>query len=151
MDYDIGTIGRVVVARARDGEDIYAGIEDIARRENLRSAVVLAVGGMRKGKLVVGPQQPTGPIEPTWAEFDDAREILAVGTIFWDEADPVLHLHAGVGRGEKTLVGCPRGGASVFCVLEVILLEVSGLDASRTVEPGLALKLLDLAGGKTTD
>ncbi|MBN1941762.1 MAG: DUF296 domain-containing protein [Phycisphaerae bacterium] len=144
MDYDIGKIGRVVVARGFEGEDVYAEIEGLAAKENIHSGVVFLVGGMRKGKVVVGPVNPTGPIEPNFREFNDAREIVGVGTIFRDETGPKMHMHAGIGRGEETIVGCPRGGATVFCVLEVILLEIEGVNAQRLPDSATALKLLTL-------
>jgi len=144
LDYDIGKIGRVVVARGFEGEDVYAEIEGLAAKENIRSGVVFLVGGLRKGKIVVGPVNPTGPIEPNFREFDDAREIVGVGTIFRDETGPKMHLHAGIGRGDEAIVGCPRGGATVFCVLEVILLEIEGTSAQRLPDPATALKLLTL-------
>ncbi|MHC4295584.1 MAG: PPC domain-containing DNA-binding protein, partial [Planctomycetota bacterium] len=115
-----------------------------AAKENVRCATVVVVGGLRSAKVVVGPKNPTGPIEPSFVEFDDAREIAGVGTIFCDEEGPKLHLHAGIGRGTEALVGCPRGGAKVFCVLEVIIFEIEGVDATRRIDPELGIKLLTL-------
>ena len=142
MEYGIGKVGRVVVARFFEGEDIYAEIQNLAARENIRCATVLLVGGMRKGKVVVGPKNPTGPIEPEFREFDDAREIAGVGTIFCDDEGPKLHLHAAIGRGDVTFAGCPRGGATVFCVLEGVITEILDVDATRQLDPDIALKLL---------
>jgi predicted DNA-binding protein with PD1-like motif len=146
MEYQVGKVGRSVVARLFEGEDIYAQIEGLARRENIRCASVLLVGGMSKGKVVVGPKspKPADPIEPNFFEFDDAREIAGVGTIFWDESGPKMHLHAGIGRGSQAVVGCPRGGASVFCVLEVVIVELTDIDAARKLDPQTGLKLLSL-------
>ncbi|HOF17713.1 MAG TPA: DUF296 domain-containing protein [Phycisphaerae bacterium] len=144
MDYSIGRMGRVVVARGFEGEDLYGEIESLAAKEDIACAAVVIVGGLRRAKVVVGPKNPTGPIEPTYREFDDAREIAGVGTIFRDESGPKLHLHAGIGRGDEAIVGCPRGGASVFCVLEVVLFEILGVDAAREPDPELGLKLLTL-------
>ncbi|MHC4982101.1 MAG: PPC domain-containing DNA-binding protein [Planctomycetota bacterium] len=122
MEYGVGKIGRVIVARGFEGEDVYKEIESLAAGEKIRAAAVIVLGGLRRGKVVVGPKSPTGPIEPNFLEFDDAREIAGVGTIFPDDSgEPSLHLHGAIGRGDKTLAGCPRGGATVFCVLEVIL------------------------------
>lgn len=150
MQYEVGQIGRVIVARGFEGEDVYAEIEGLAARENVRSGMVVMIGGLRKAKVVVGPINPTGKIEPEFREFDDAREVVGVGTIFSDESGPKMHLHAGIGRGDKTIVGCPRGGATVFCVLEVIIMEITGIDAGRELDPQIGLKLLTLgAGGKT--
>lgn len=142
MEYGVGGIGRVVVARLFEGEDLYREIESIAWREDIRCASVLVVGGLRKARVVVGPKNPKGPIEPTWREFEDAREIAGVGTIFWDDKGPQMHLHGAIGRGDVTLAGCPRGGATVFCVLEVTIIEITGVDASRRPDPELGLKLL---------
>ena len=43
---------------------------------------------------------------------------------------------------------CPRGGANVFCVLEIVIVELLDVQASRAVDPQFALKLLTLAAGK---
>jgi len=143
VEYSSGRIGRVFAARFHDGENVYRGIEEIARREKLESAVVLAVGGARRGKVVEGPTDPNGPIRAMVSSFDDAREMLAVGTIFPDGDRPSLHLHAGIGRqGQTPIVGCPRQGLDAFLVLEVFLIEVNGLDAGRTLDPASGLKLL---------
>ena len=106
------------------------------------------MGGLRKGKVVVGPKSSTGPIELQYRQFDDAREIMGVGTIFPDETGPKLHLHGAIGRGDEVIAGCPRGGATVFCVLEAVIIEIEGIDASRTLDPDLGLKLLTLASQK---
>ncbi len=142
MEYQIGKLGRVIVARGFEGEDVYGEIESLAATENIRCAAVVVVGGLRKARVVVGPKSPTGPIEPNFTEFDDAREIAGVGTIFPDGDGPKLHLHAAIGRGKETIAGCPRGGATVFCVLEVVLFEIEGVDARREMDPELGLKLL---------
>jgi len=144
MDYQVGRAARVVLARGFEGEDLYAGIESIAAKENIRNAAVIVVGGLRKAKVVVGPKEPTGPIEPEFREFDDAREIAGVGTIVCDEDGPKLHMHGAIGRGDDTIAGCPRGGAKVFCVLEVVFIELDGIDAVRQLDPDTGLKLLTL-------
>ncbi len=148
MEYQTGKIGRVLVARLFDGEDVYGQIEGLAAKEKISAATVLMVGGLKSAKVVVGPKSPTGRIEPMYRSFDDAREIAAVGTIFPDESGPKLHLHAAIGRGDEVLAGCPRGGASVFCVLEATIFEILGVDARRVMDEQLGLKLLRLGGAK---
>jgi predicted DNA-binding protein with PD1-like motif len=146
MEYQTGKVGRVLVARMFDGEDVYAQIEALAAKEKIQSAVLWLVGGLKSAKVVVGPKSPTGRIEPMFRSFDDAREIAGVGTIFPDESGPKLHLHAAIGRGDEVLAGCPRGGASVFCVLEAVIVEILGVDGRRVMDEELGLKLLRLGG-----
>ena len=145
MQYAQGSLGRVFVARLREGESVYQAVEEIAIREGIPAAVVYAIGGMRTGKVVTGPEDPNGPIVPHIEEFADARELVGIGTVFPQDGRPSLHFHAGIGRGKETLVGCPRAGMSTFLVLEVVIIEMVDLAASR--EPDASgLHLLHVLG-----
>jgi predicted DNA-binding protein with PD1-like motif len=97
MRYTKGNLGRVFVARLEDGESIYDAVEEIARAEDVRCGVVLAVGGVRWGKVVTGPENPHGKVTPHVEQFDDARELVGVGTLFPQDGRPSLHFHAGIG------------------------------------------------------
>ena len=118
MEYTQGSLGRVFVARLHEGESIYEAVEEIAAKENIAAAAVMAVGGIRSGKVVTGPRSTTGKIVPHYEEFDDARELVGFGTVFLQEGKPSLHFHAGIGREDKALVGCPRAGMSVIWSLK---------------------------------
>ena len=106
MEYEIGKVGRIIVARGFDGEDVYKNIEAIAVKEGVNSAAVMVLGGLRRAKVVCGPKDPAGPLEAIWEQFDDAREIAGVGTIFCDDDQPRLHLHGAIGRGKSAIAGC---------------------------------------------
>lgn len=144
MKYAQGSTGRVFVARLGDGESIYDRVETLAEHEGVRAASVLAVGGIRSADIVTGPEEVSLEIQPHFEQFDDARELVGVGTLFMSEGRPTLHFHAGVGRGREALVGCPRGGAKVFLVLEVIITELVGVDAERRLDPVSKAHLLEI-------
>ena len=61
MKYQTGKTGRVIVARFEDHEDILDNITSIASKENIRSAVLYLVGGIRQGRVVVGPEKEEFP------------------------------------------------------------------------------------------
>lgn len=149
MDYREAKQGRVFVARLSEGESIYEAVEDLAGREKLKAAAVWALGGMRRGAVVTGPEDPAaerdivGHVE----RFDDARELVGFGTVFPLDGRPTLHFHAGMGRGREALVGCPREAMETFLILEVVVLELAGLDAARNLDPVSGFHLLDLGGG----
>ena len=144
MEYTQGSLGRVFVARLQDGESIYEAVEEIAAREEIQAAAVLAVGGIRSGKVVTGPENPRGKVVPHYEEFDDARELVGVGTLFPQDGKPSLHFHAGMGRGDRSLVGCPRAGMSVYLVLEVVIIELIGVSARRELDPNSGIHLLSI-------
>jgi predicted DNA-binding protein with PD1-like motif len=143
MEYAVGRCGRVIAARLFEGEQLYESIESIAEKEKIKSAAVLITGGIRKADVVVGPKIEKPKIEPNFLNFTGPGEVLGVGTIYCDQEDkPKLHLHAGLGRGNTHIVGCPRGGASIFLILEVTIIEITGIDAKREIDSASGFKLL---------
>jgi predicted DNA-binding protein with PD1-like motif len=144
MRYQSGTVGRVLVARFDDGEDFLASLAKLARDEDIRSAVFFLVGGMKKGRMVLGPKGSEMPPDPVWDEVAGNSEMAGVGTIFWSAEGPKAHLHAAVGRGEKVRVGCLRENAETFLVLEAVVMEIKGIEARRELDPAVGLALLKL-------
>jgi predicted DNA-binding protein with PD1-like motif len=142
MEYAIGKTGRVIAARLFEGEDIYKEIEGIALKEDIKSAAVLITGGMRKGNVVVGPRTEEPKIEPHFMTFEGPGEVLGVGTIYAGSEGPKLHIHTAIGKGGKNLVGCPRGGATTFLVLEVTIIEIEGIQARRKKDEQTGFELL---------
>lgn len=140
MEYSVGKVGRVVVLRLSEGDEIYQCIESVAREEKIASASVFITGGFRKADVVVGPKEEEPKIVGNFEKFVGPGEVLGVGTIFSDEEGPKMHMHAAMGKGRDVLVGCPRGGANVFLVLEVVIVEIEGTTAIRKLnEKGVSL------------
>jgi predicted DNA-binding protein with PD1-like motif len=142
MEYAVGKAGRVIAVRLFEGEDLYESIEQLAREENIKSAAVLITGGFRKANVVVGPKQETPKIVGDFRDFAGPGEVLGVGTIYCDDQRPKLHIHTAIGKGSDTIVGCPRGGAKIFLVLEVTIIEIEGILADRSYDEKTGLNLL---------
>jgi predicted DNA-binding protein with PD1-like motif len=131
MDYRQGTTGRIFSIRFDDGDDFLEELLGIIRKENIRQGWFLVIGGLRQAEFVTGPKEPTMPPEPVWASVDGARETLGAGSIFWAGDEPKIHLHAALGHHGETTTACVRKGTKVYLILEVILTEISGIDADR--------------------
>ncbi len=144
MKYQVGKVGRVVAARFEGGEDILENIEEIARREQIRCAVFNVIGGVKKGRIVVGPEDETLPPKPVWRDIGESTEVVGVGTIFWHDGEPKIHLHGAFGKRDTVKVGCLRGSSETFLVLEVIIIELDGLTAVRALDEKTGMVLLTL-------
>ena len=152
MQYCEGSLGRLWVLRLEEGDRLPDTIEQFARDRGLLNALVFYLGGAGDGsRLVVGPEAGRGDrIVPLLHTLTGAQEVLAVGTIFANEAhQPVLHLHAAVGREGAATVGCTRAGVDVWLVGEVVILEISGVEAQRRRHPESGLELLEIGQAKT--
>ena len=147
MQYDEGRLGRVFVLRLEDGDRLPETIEDFARRHDIKSGIVVYLGGANDGsRLVVGPEANRGEsIVPMIHVLKGIQEVLALGTLFPNEAgDPVLHLHAATGREGTASVGCTRVGVEVWLVGEVVVLELLGTKGQRKKDPRTGFELLQL-------
>lgn len=142
MEYRVGKPGRVIAARLFEGEDIYESIESIAGKENIKAAAVLITGGLRKADVVVGPKQEKPKIVGNFKQFAGPGEVLGVGTIYCDGKQPKLHIHTAIGKEDQVMVGCPRGGASTFLILEVTIIEIDQVEAERKLDESTGLNLL---------
>lgn len=134
MKYSQANLGRILVVRLEDGDRLDQSIEELAKKEKIYRATVIAIGGADKGsKLVVGPKEGRAEkIEPMLGMLEEVHEIAAVGTIFPNEGGiPKLHMHASCGRGDKTITGCVRAGVDIWHIGEVIIFELVGNNALR--------------------
>lgn len=145
MKYSEATQGRIFIMRLEHGDILHETVERFAAEKEIRSAVVIVVGGVDGGsKLVVGPEDGDGrPVHPMERLLGAAHEVTGTGTLFPDESGaPVMHVHLSCGRGAMTSTGCTRRGVKTWQVLEVILIELLATGATRVMEPDLGFSLL---------
>ena len=146
MKFSQARTGRVFVIRLEDGDILHEAIEAFARENGIRTATVIAVGGVDKGsRLVVGPEGDgrIPPVIPMELVLTDVREVTGTGTLFPDESGTlILHMHLACGRNGHTITGCVRHGVRVWHVLEVILTELTDSSAIRALDPVTGFKLL---------
>ncbi len=147
MKYSQANLGRILVVRLEDKDTLHVCVEELAKKEKIERAAVIAIGGADKGsKLVVGPKEGRAEkIEPMVKVLEGVHEIAAVGTIFPDvEGNPKLHMHASCGRSDDTITGCVREGVDIWHIGEVIIFELTGNDASRKVDEETGFELLSV-------
>jgi predicted DNA-binding protein with PD1-like motif len=149
MQYSEGRVGRVFAVRLEHGDPMPQSLERLAEEEGVRCGLAVMVGGADEGsRFVVGPEDgTTRPPVPMVSTLSGVHEVAAVGTLFPDETGkPVLHMHAAFGRGDGTVSGCIREGITAWEVLEIVLIEVGGLDATRVSDARTGFKLLRCGG-----
>lgn len=141
MRYQTGRIGRVIVARFEDGDEILGGLRDLAVKEDINAAVFYLVGGLTGGRIVVGPEEEEMPPVPVWRELAESHETVGVGTIFWG-GEPRIHFHGSYGKKETVKSGCLRETAHAFIVMEAIVMEITGVTAVRELDSLSGMMLL---------
>jgi predicted DNA-binding protein with PD1-like motif len=144
MRYQVGSPGRIVVIRFEDREDMIENLVSIAKKEDIRSAIFYLIGGMREGKIVVGPERDEIPPQPVWKELGESHELVGIGTIFWHGEEPKIHFHGVFGKKDMVKAGCLREKSETFLVLEAVITEIKGISATREPDPVSGMTLLKL-------
>ena len=145
MKYSEANPGRIFIIRLEDGDVVHEVIEDFARVKGIQSAAMIILGGAdTDSKLVVGPEEGRSEkISPMHIILDNVHEMAGTGTLFPNEkGEPVLHMHAACGRDGSTVTGCVREGVKVWHVMEVILFELAGSSAIRSLDSITGFELL---------
>ena len=144
MKYQTGRPGRIIMAKFDDRDDVLENLTGIAKKENIRAGICYLVGGMREGRIVVGPETDDMPPKPVWKELGESHEVVGLGTIFWQKDEPKIHFHGAFGKKDMVKVGCLREKSETFLVLEAVIVEIEGINAIREFDAASGLTLLKL-------
>jgi predicted DNA-binding protein with PD1-like motif len=68
-------------------------------------------------------------------------EVVGFATITRGREQPHIHVHASVGRGGEALTGCLRKKATVYIVIEAVIIEIVGAAISIRKDPVTGLDL----------
>ena len=141
MQYAEGQIGRVFVVRIDDGEDFLVSMRQFITDKDIQSGSVIFLGALMNGRMVTGPEEPVIPPVPHFVMFEGGWEVFGVGTIYPGEDGPRLHYHASVGRAGHALTGCLREKATIYLIVEAVILEFTGLQGRREFDKHTQMNL----------
>lgn len=147
MRFTEGKLGRVFILRLGDGDCLPDALEEFADKRKISNAICFLVGGAKKNsKVVVGPKDGDAlPPDPMSVLLGGVHEICGLGTIFNDESGhPKLHMHASFGRSENTITGCVRLGVDIWRIGEVVMLEITNVDARRAKDNETGFEFLEI-------
>lgn len=145
MQYSEGLLGRVFLLRLENGEPMPQSLEQFAEKQGIKFGLVVMVGGVDSGsRLVVGPEDGTVlPPVPVVEDLVGVHEVAGLGVLApGEDGRPQLHMHVACGRGQAAVVGCARAGLTTWHVLEILLIEATGLMAARRRDETTGFSLL---------
>ena len=144
MQYTDAKLGRIFLLKFGDGDILLDELNAFAKKERLKAAALVFIGALKKGDIVTGPKKPVIPPDPNWVGFDNAWEVMGLGTIFTNRKGPQIHIHTAMGKKMRTLTGCVRKKTMVFLVIEAVVFELKGVKATKEIDPKTGLNLLKI-------
>lgn len=144
MKYTQAEVGRIFIVKFEDSEDLLEGLKKIIKKEKIKSGMIHLIGAISQSKLVLGPEEKAYPPTPSWWSFDDAREIMGTGIFAWENDEPKIHLHAGIGHHSETKVGCIRELCNIYITIEAVIQEIKGSGITRKLDDRYNASLLNI-------
>lgn len=142
MKYTSAKIGRTFVIKFENNDDITAELEKLVKKEKIKTAFFMFLGGLRKGNLVCGPKKPIIPPNPVWISFKNSWEVFGTGSVFEGKGGPQIHLHTSMGQKLNTLTGCVKNGTEIFITMEAFLIELKGIKARKEIDVKTGINML---------
>jgi uncharacterized protein len=120
-------------------------LEEFAKENKIAAGLVTLIGGIGSGEIVTGPHSSDErPPIPIHLPGDGVHEVVGSGVIVPNvNGNPVLHIHASLGRAGKSTTGCLRPGVKTWLVGEVILQEIIGVSSKRQLDKASGFSLLE--------
>ena len=119
------------------GDEVVSGLEEFARRENVRAARFTAIGAFQSATLAYFDWEKKDYLE---IPVRDQVEVLVLaGDIAWKDEKPVAHVHVVLGRRDGSTIGGHLCDAIVRPTLEVMLTQAGALERKVDPQSGLAL------------
>jgi len=123
--------GNLIFARLFSGEIIHEELEEVCKKHNVVTAVVISGIGQLKD-FELGYFRERGDYSPE--AFDEAHELLSLsGNIIEQDGKFLFHLHAVLGNRAKEAVGGHLIRGTVEVTNEIVLLK-SELELRRRME-----------------
>ncbi|MCX8169356.1 MAG: DUF296 domain-containing protein [Candidatus Methanomethylicia archaeon] len=134
-----GSIGRIIVARLRENEDLMQEIIRIAMEKDISAGQIMLIGALSKARYGIYVDG-----EYKVREENKHLEIVScIGNIAKDENGIIVHAHISV-SGEDGL--CRGGHLMSGCIInptaELTIIEGENLKLIRKFDPKTKLKLL---------
>ncbi len=144
MEYTQANLGRIFVVRFDAEEDILPELTKLIRKEKIQSGMVYLIGALTNTDVVLGPEIKEYPPKPHFWTFSDAKEIMGIGIFAWEDDEPKLHIHAGLGNKKESKIGCIRNKSEVYLTVECIVQEFIDTKITRKLDKRYNASLLDL-------
>jgi uncharacterized protein len=136
--------GRTFLLKFEHGEDFHDEITQFCLKKGIKAGHVHFLGAIRGSSVVVGPKEPCVPPEPLWKTFNDGREVVGYGTIFLKDNQPNVHMHTVFSRADDAFIGCVRGPAEVFLIIEAVITEFTNVHISREFDESKKLFVMKI-------
>lgn len=142
MNSVISKAKRVIVGKVLPEEDLIDKIREMVHKFEIKSGLVNVIGAFKKFTLGYYDIPKKDYLFKTFEE--NVELVSCMGNIAHKDGEPIIHLHAMVGRPDYSIIGGHLDQPSIVSVTgEVYIYEIDKV-LERKKDPQFDLSLLDI-------
>ncbi len=135
-------ISRVIVGKVEPNEDLVDSIIEMIKKYNIKSGFIKCIGALKTftiGFYIIDSK------EYKMKTFNENVELIScIGNIAYKDGEPIIHLHASLGKGDYSVIGGHLSKPSIVSVTgEVSIYEIDQ-KLYRANDPQFNLSLLNI-------
>ncbi len=135
-------INRVIIVKIQPEEDIIDSIIEIVRKYNIKSGLINIIGALKK--TTIGYFD----IKKKEYEFNTIKEnvelVSCMGNIAFKNGEPIVHLHAIVGKEDYSLIGGHLGQPSIISITGEAYIYETNIKIERLHNEEYKVSLLNI-------
>ena len=135
-------IGRILFGRLKEGEDLLKSLEDIVRKEDVKSGVVQVIGSLKRINVGYYNREQSKYFNKT--DEGTFELVSCIGNISWRDGSPVVHIHMAVSSfDDRMFLGHVLEGNIVDATAEYVIF-VFDRKIERKYDESTGLHLLEV-------
>lgn len=135
-------IKRVIIAKIEPNEDLIDSIINLIEESKIKSGIVSCIGAFKEFTL---GYFDLGTKDYNYTTFKENVELIScIGNISHKEKEPIIHLHANVGRSDYSVIGGHLSSPCLISVTAEVAIFETDIELKRKIDERFNLSLLNL-------
>lgn len=130
-----GKIEDVIFLRLDYGDDIYRCVEEVAKKENIQTGIIVSgIGTVDKARMHSITTTTDFPSKDEFMEFEGPIEVTGIHGVIADYK-PHMHFTFYNYRENKVVAGHLEPGCRTLYLAEIVILKIGEVSLTRIIDP----------------
>jgi predicted DNA-binding protein with PD1-like motif len=133
---------RVIFGKVEPEEDLMESIIDMVNKHNIKSGIINCIGALKK--FTIGFFEIDSKEYKLETFNENVELITCLGNIAFKDNEPIIHLHASLGRKDYSVIGGHLAKPSIVSVTGEVCIFETDEKLNRVNDPQFDLSLLSI-------
>ena len=135
-------LNRVIVVKIEPDEDLIDSLKKIVSEYNIKSGLINCIGALKEFTIGYFDLEKGNYEMKTFNE--NVELVSCIGNISHKDEEPLIHVHATLGRRDYSLIGGHLGQPSIISITGEVYIYETNIKLHRELDKKFNLSLLNI-------